>query len=349
MSLSETKLSLSILPVSCDDYPLQGLIDQLSLVPWISLVGVNADVLLAVGPPSRIHETLLTMTIPKGVRVWAYLIQRYETEAVEPLNDLVERCFTTNGGWRSLQRQQGITRPVDVLPAGLSPLGNVDRRSGRALLHIPDDVFLIVSVHRNLPYKRYDTLIQAFVELIVKHPHKPIFLMCVCDPKTLFDLFSRELKEKGVVVADYSNRLMVSTQYESLTDDQAALFYSIADCGVSCADGESSGIGVLEQMAYGIPHVVSNLVAHRAFCTADNSILVEPVVRIQGSQGEDRRLVAPTAVAQALETYVVNEPLRLAHGISAAAAATSYGWPSAVKGLIRRLDLVRQERDLDVE
>ena len=231
---------------------------------------------------------------------------------------------------------------------------------------------------RNTPHKRYDILIQAFVELIVKHPQKPIFLMCVCDKGNLFDLFADELKRKGAVIADFSNRLLVSARHDSLSDEDVGLFYKIADCGVSCADGGALGLCVLEHMAHGIPQVVSNIVAHRDICKADNSILVEPVVRIQVA-GEFVQLVSPSSVAQALETYVLNEPLRKGHGLAAAttvtaahglaaatAAASAHGLAAATvvaaahglaataatataatSSIVKRLDLLRQERDID--
>jgi glycosyltransferase involved in cell wall biosynthesis len=316
-----------------------------------------------VGDPAYVAEVLRKRTSP--TRVWVYLLQSQETLEgcyVEVLNAKADRIFATSREWRGLQRQQGITKPIDVLPPiPLLPTGTITREKGRVRLHIPEDTTILLSMNRNAAHKRYDLLIQAFVELLLKHPQKPLFLMCVCDkgpnqehaldeqtPQSeqtggyhpLFDLFARELKQKGASVADYSSRLMLSTQYDSLSDEERSLFYSIADVGVSCADGGATDLCVLDGMAHGLPHVVSHIVAHQGLCTADNSIRVEPVTRIQcGSQ--ERRLVSASAVAQALETYVTNETLRKAHGAVATTVAST-------NSLLKRLDLFRQERDIDL-
>ena len=350
---------------------LQRLTGVLAACPWLQLVPMESqetqepDLLLLVGDPAYVHDVLRARTSP--TRVWVYLLQSQETLAncyVETLNAKADRIFATSREWRGLQRQQGLTKPVEVLsPIPLLPLEGVSREKGRALLRIPEDVMLLLSMNRNAAHKRYDILLQAFVELILKHPQKPLFLMCVCDKgpnldhvldeqtqqpqqppgyHPLFDLFARELKQKGATVADYSNRLMLSTQYDSLSDEEVSLFYSIADCGVSCADGGATDLCVLDGMAHGLPHVVSNIVAHQGLCTADNSIRVDPTVRIQcGSQ--ERRLVSTSAVAQALETYVLSETTRRAHGLAAKAAL-----PTPVSSLMTRLDLLRRERDIDL-
>lgn len=367
---------------------LQRLTGTLAPCPWLQVVPIESqetqepDLLLLVGDPAYVVDVLSKRTSPTPV--WVYLLQSQETLEgcyVEVLNAKADRIFATSREWRGLQRQQGITKPVDVLsPIPLLPTDTITREKGRIRLSIPEDTTILLSMNRNAAHKRYDLLIQAFVELLLKHPQKPLFLMCVCDKgpnqehalvetmeqkqqpqqssgyHPLFDLFAREIKQKGASVADYSSRLMLSTQYDSLSDEDASLFYSIADVGVSCADGGATDLCVLDGMAHGLPHVVSHIVAHQGLCTADNSIRVDPATRIQcGSQ--ERQLVSASAVAQALEAYVTNETLRKAHG-SVAAAATAVTTISSVAGiatthpptnnLLKRLDLFRQERDIDL-
>ena len=368
---------------------LQRLIGALASCPWLQVVPIEQqkqqepDLLLLVGDPAYVSDVLRKRTSP--TRVWVYLLQSQETLEscyVEVLNAKADRIFATSREWRGLQRQQGITKPVDVLPPiPLLPTEGISREKGRERLRIPEDTTILLSMNRNAAHKRYDLLIQAFVELLLKYPQKPLFLMCICDKgpnrehaldeqtqqgqqssgyHPLFDLFARELKQKGATVADYSSRLMLSTQYDSLSDEERSLFYSIADCGVSCADGGATDLCVLDGMAHGLPHVVSNIVAHQGFCTADNSIRVDPIVRIQcGSQ--ERRLVSASAVAQALETYVLNETLRKAHrhatAVTVASATATISSTDSGKAtilhpptnsLLKRLDLFRQEQDIDL-
>jgi glycosyltransferase involved in cell wall biosynthesis len=357
---------------------LQRLIGSLTSCPWLQLVLNNEkepDIHLLVGDPAYVTEILRKRTSP--TRVWVYLLQSQETLEscyVEVLNAKADRIFATSREWRVIQRRQGLTKPVDVLPPiPLLPAEGVSREKGRERIHIPEDTTILLSMNRNAAHKRYDLLIQAFVELLLKHPQKPLFLMCICDKgpnqehaldeqtkqkqqkqqseqtggyHPLFDLFARELKQRGATVADYSSRLMLSTQYDSLSDEERSLFYSIADVGVSCADGGATDLCVLDGMAHGLPHVVSDIVAHQGLCTADNSIRVDPIVRIQcGSQ--ERRLVSASAVAQALETYVTNEPLRKAHRVATVATVATVVTVTSTNSLLKRLDLFRQERDID--
>jgi hypothetical protein len=344
------------------------------VIPIESQEPQEPDLLLLVGDPAYVSDVLRKRTSP--TRVWVYLLQSQETLEscyVEVLNAKADRIFATSREWRGLQRQQGITKPVDVLPPiFLAPAEGMTREKGRERLRIPEDTTILLSMNRNAAHKRYDILIQAFVELLLKHPQKPLFLMCICDKgpnrehvldgsgqeqqgqqgqqgsgyHPLFDLFARELKQKGASVADYSTRLMLSTQYDSLNDEERSLFYSIADVGVSCADGGATDLCVLDGMAHGLPHVVSTIVAHQGLCTADNSIRVEPVTRIQCGSHE-RRLVSASAVAQALETYVTNETLHKAHKAATVTTVTTVQQPT--NSLLKRLDLFRQERDIDLD
>jgi len=364
---------------------LQRLIGSLTPCPWLQLVLNNEkepDLLLLVGDPAYVHDVLRKRTSPTPV--WVYLLQSQETLEgcyVEVLNAKADRIFATSREWRTIQRQQGLTKPVDVLPPiPLVPTEGITREKGRDRLRIPEEVTILLSMNRNAAHKRYDILIQAFVELLLKYPQKPLFLMCICDKgpnqehalaetmeqkqqpqqseqisgyHPLFDLFARELKQKGASVADYSSRLMLSTQYDSLSDEDASLFYSIADVGVSCADGGATDLCVLDGMAHGLPHVVSNIVAHQGLCTADHLIRVEPMVRIQcGSQ--ERRLVSASAVAQALETRLLNGPVHRSASVPTAATLTTVAGiatattPPPTNSLLKRLDLFRQERDIDL-
>ena len=351
------------------------LVSELTKVPWLTLQTTeqgSTELVFLIGDPASVHAVLTTRT--SLTKVWVYLLQRYEgldPRHVEVLNAKADRIFSTNREWRTIQRQQGLVRPLDVLHAGIRVAGPrtagvrtegprtataSPRTEGRLSLGIPEEVFLILSTHRNASHKRYDTLIQAFVDLLIKHPQKPLFLMCVCAKgqdaegyHAIFDLFAQALRQKGVEVSDYSNRLLLSARYDSLTDDELGVFYDIADCGVSCADGGAVGLSVLESMAHGLPSVVSNTVAHRDICTADNSIRVDPVVRLVEDSSTQRQLVSATAVAQALETYVLHEPLRKAHAAAAAAAAAPYSESAVLTGLVKRIDLLRRERDIDSE
>ena len=124
----------------------------------------------------------------------------------------------------------------------------------------------------------------AFVELILKHPTKPILLMCICDKGEkggwwLFEIFSRELKMRGAPIERFGNRLMVSSQDMIFRDEDINIFYNVADVGISTADGEGWGLCTFEQMGVGVPQIAPNVGGYKEFCHPTNSRLVNPTVR----------------------------------------------------------------------
>jgi glycosyltransferase involved in cell wall biosynthesis len=134
----------------------------------------------------------------------------------------------------------------------------------------------------------------------------------------------------------------------TFTDDEIAMFYNIADVGLSTADGEGFGLCAFEQMGYGVPQVLSNVVGHREYCRSDNGLLVDTALRtympvcLSGIGGETR-LVDPKRFADAMEQYVLHDDIRFLHGENAKKTVAAYTWPKVTETLIRRLDILRQE------
>ena len=298
-------------------------------------------------------------------QVWTYLDQVYECQPSELLEGLqrdTDRFFVFTKEWREVLKRQGVTRPIDVLnhgfDRGLFP-ADLNRSVIRKAMGIPEEVFLFLNVNRNQPRKRHDLMLIAFVNLIVRHPSKLIFLMCVCDKGDkggypLFEIYRRELVLRGVNPEAFSNRLLVSSREMTLSDEEIGQFYSIADVGLSTADGEGFGLCAFEQMGFGIPQVLTNVVGHREYCKADNSQLVNTVLRTYmptcvSGQGGDPRLVDPHQFSVAMEKYVMEDDIRRIHGSNAKETVATYTWPKVVATLVKRLDLFRQELLVDAE
>jgi glycosyltransferase involved in cell wall biosynthesis len=293
-------------------------------------------------------------------QTWVYLDQVYRgqpPELLETLNANTDRVFCFTREWRDLLRSQGITRPVDVLAHGLdSCVRSVSKREARAALKVPEDTFLFFTANRNQPRKRLDLLVMAFVELIVKHPQRPLFLMCLCDKGekggyALFDIFARELALKGVNPEHFANRLMVAAGGQRFTDEEMNLFYSAADVGVSCAEGEGFGLCAFEQMSVGVPQVLSDVVGHREYCRPDNSLIVPTSLRYymplcMTLLGGEANAVSPVEFAKAMEQYVLHEDLRIAHGANAKKTVAAYTWTATTERFRRYLALLKEERDL---
>ena len=231
------------------------------------------------------------------------------------------------------------------------------KEEARKMLGLPQDMFLFMDLNRNQPRKRYDLLIMAFVELVVKYPTKPLFLMCICDKGEkggwwLFELYARELKLRGVPVDMFGNRLMISSQDMIFRDEDINVFYNIADVGVNTAEGEGWGLCNFEQMGLGIPQVVPDVGGFKDFCNTENSVLVKPKFRYYlptaySSVGGEASAVDPHDYCLAMEQYVNDSELREKHGKAARETVLTYKWDECVADLVKRLDEAKKEKEED--
>lgn len=291
-------------------------------------------------------------------QLWVYCDQVYTTQLqahLDILNRDADRIFTFTPYWKKTLKSQGITRPVDVLLHGFSPATHfpMPRDLARRQLQLPTDIFLFMNLNRNQPRKRYDILIMAFAELIVKYPTRPLYLLCICDRGEkggwwLFELFQRELKLRGVPVEQYGNRLIVTSQSLCFKDEEINLFYNAADVGISTADGEGFGLCQFEQMGVGVPQVVPDIGGFKEFCTPQNSVLVKPTVRYVlpngfSPVGGEAHACTPHDVCLAMEEYVLNSALRADHGKKARETVLAYTWEKACEPLRRQLEAVAND------
>jgi glycosyltransferase involved in cell wall biosynthesis len=301
---------------------------------------------------SRFLEEIRKSGIPRSFKLWVYIDQVYTTQLqshLDILNRDADRVFTFTPFWKKCLKDQNITRPIDVLGHGFEKdvFVNQDRLEIRKKLGLPQDGFILMSLNRNQPRKRYDVLLMAFVELLVKYPTKPIFLMCVCDKGEkggwwLFELFARELKLRGVPVERYGNRLMLSAQDMTFRDEDINMFYNLADIGISTADGEGWGLCNFEQMGVGIPQVVPDIGGFKEYCNKDNSVLIKPSYRLtiptaQSPVGGEAELCDPHAVCMGIEEYLLDSDKRKRHGEAAKKKVLEYTWEKATENLVKRL------------
>lgn len=302
-----------------------------------------------------IHEYLESIrkaNLPRTFKLWTYLdvVYPYPNPIfIDMLNREVDRIFCFTKEWRDILRQQSITRPIDVLPHAFEegmfyPISKVEARKAA---NIPEDAFVILNINRNQPRKRHDILIMAFTELMLKHPTRPIYLMCVCDRGDgggypLFEIFARELALRNASVDEFGGRLLVATDKTYYTDDQINIFYNLADCGASCAEGEGFGLCAFEQMGVGVPQVLSDVVGHREYCEHGKSgILVPTRIRSYLSSGNypiggETNNVDYREFARGIEQYLLDDMLRKVHGKSAKEKVMSYTWDRSLKTFLRR-------------
>lgn len=303
-------------------------------------------------------EEIRKSGIPRNFKVWVYCDQVYNTQLqayLDILNRDADRVFTFSPFWKKCLKDQGITRPLDVILHGFDSkmFFPLPKELVRKQVGLPQDAFMIMNMNRNQPRKRYDILIMAFVELIVKYPTKPIFLMCVCDKGEkggwwLFEIFQRELKLRNVPVEMFGNRLMVSAQDMIFKDEDVNMFYNLADVGINTADGEGWGLCNFEQMGCGIPQVVPNIGGFKEFCTTENSMLVKPKYRYyhpmaHSPVGGEAEVCDPHDVCLAIEEYLMDSDKRTNHGKKARETALSYTWEKAATRFIKHLEDEKQE------
>ena len=271
------------------------------------------------------------------------------------LNRDADRIFAFTPFWKQCLKDQGITRPIDVLTHGFSSntCFPMPKELARKQLQLPNDIFIYMNLNRNQPRKRYDILIMAFVELLVKYPTRPLYLLCICDKGDkggwwLFEIFQRELKQRGVSLELFGNRLIITSQNMSFKDEEINLFYNSADVGITTADGEGFGLCQFEQMGVGIPQVVPNIGGFKEFCQPNNSILVKPSVRYYvpngfSPVGGEAHACQPHDVCLGMEEYLLNSEKRTEHGKKARESVLEFTWSKSCETLIKRLKAVLED------
>lgn len=307
---------------------------------------------------AKFLEEIRKSGIPRNFKVWVYCDQVYTTQLqgyLDILNRDADRVFAFSSYWKKCLKDQGITRPLDVILHGFDSkmFFPLPKDLVRKQVGIPTDAFVLMNLNRNQPRKRYDILIMAFVELVVKYPTKPIFLMCICDKGEkggwwLFELFQRELKLRNVPVEMFGNRLMVSAQDMSFKDEDINMFYNIADVGVNTADGEGWGLCNFEQMGCAIPQVVGDIGGFKEFCNSENSVLVKPKYRYyhptaHSPVGGEAEACDPHDFCLAMEEYLMDSEKRANHGRKARETVLSYTWEKATNRLVKHLEEEKNE------
>ena len=307
---------------------------------------------------TKFLEEIRKSGIPRTFKIWVYCDQVYETQLqayLDVLNRDADCVFTFSPFWKKCLKDQGITRPLDIILHGFDNtlFYPVPRDLARKQAGLPNDALIFLSLNRNQPRKRYDLLIMAFVELIAKYPTKPIYLMCVCDKGEkggwwIFELFVRELRLRNLPVELMGGRLMLTTQDMSFSDKDVNVFYNLADVGISTAEGEGWGLCNFEQMGVGVPQVVPDIGGFKEFCNSENSVMVKPKFRyylptVFSPVGGEAKACDPHDVCMAMEEYVNDSEKRLQHGKKARETVLTYTWERAVEKLVKRLETEKKE------
>jgi glycosyltransferase involved in cell wall biosynthesis len=328
---------------------------------------VKPDIIMIYNDMSIVGKFIIEIdksNIPKTFKTWVYCDQVYNTQLqgyLDMLNMKVERIFTFTSGWKQCLKDQGITRPIDIILHGFESdvYKKIPRAEIRKQLKLPEEAFVYLNVNRNQPRKRYDIMIMAFVELLVKYPTKLIFLMCICDKGEkggwwVFELYQRELKLRGVNVEMFANRLILSSQDMVFTDNDINVFYNLADAGVNSADGEGWGLCNFEQMGVGVPQIVPKIGGFKEFCKPNNSVLVDAkhkyyLPMVYSPVGGEAWAMDPSDLCIGMEEYLLDSEKCKKHGEAARETVLGYTWERAAEPLIRRLRQEKEDKDAETD
>ena len=229
--------------------------------------------------------------------------------------------------WAKIIIEQGLTLPTDFLPHGFNPMlyYPVPKALARTYYGISPADFVILNLNRNQPRKRWDTCLKAFAEIVSRYPKEPIKMVVGTATQgawNLIEIFERELKKRGLTLADGMAHLIVIDRPQKMTDEETNILYNLADIGINTCDGEGFGLCNFEQAAIGIPQVVPKLGGFVDFFDDSCAILAEPKFSYYVDNSRD--MVCGEALlceyvdfVEAIEQYYFNKEARAAHGAKA--------------------------------
>ena len=169
------------------------------------------------------------------------------------------------------------------------PLSEQEIRSARCVLHIPENSLVVGQAGRIIPLKGQDVLLEAFSQLISKHPN--LHLLFVGAP--LFGNLEFDKQLKAFVEQQGLSDHVTFTGF--LPDVRQGL--AAMDIFVQASIETDSPISVLEAMACGLPVVVSGV--------RGTTEMVKPEVDALIFKPGD-----PKMLAHSLEQLISSAPLR---------------------------------------
>lgn len=266
----------------------------------------------------------------KNFKIVVYIDQVYlhqKKEYIQFLNEKVDFVLAFTPFWEKCATEQGITLPTDYLQHGFNKHIHypIPKFLARRFYNIKEDELIILNLNRNQPRKRWDVCLQAFAEIVKRHLGEPIKLLIATATQgawPLIDVYERELKKRGMTLADGMKHIILIDNPQQLTDEDVNILYNIADIGINTCDGEGFGLCNFQQAAVGIPQVVPAIGGFLDFFNEDNSMMIEPVVNLyidtsRDGVGGESEICSYKDFVEALDRYIKEPELRKLHGQNA--------------------------------
>lgn len=251
-----------------------------------------------------------------------YLAQKKEQiKIINAFSDYVI-CFTPY--WQTQLKRCGIEKPMDYLQHGFDRMVNypVTKELARQYYNIPMDAFVIMNLNRNQPRKRWDICMMAFAKFISMHRGENIKLLiatALTGAWNLIEVYECELSKYGISLDEGMRHLILIENPQHQTDFDVNVMYNVADVGINTCDGEGFGLCNFQQLAVGVPQIVSNVGGFKDFMDSECAILVNPTLTYYVDAGRDAvggeaELCAFDGFTQALERYYTDRELMQRHG-----------------------------------
>jgi glycosyltransferase involved in cell wall biosynthesis len=166
--------------------------------------------------------------------------------------------YTQFGAYEFIQG--GITKPIAVIPHGVTPgqFYPVDKNKARKELGLDENLFIVFNGNRNQFRKRIDITISAFAKFAVDKPNTKLYLHMGKKDQgwDVMQLFEREMKRNKL---DANNRIILTSNCDgppSVELETLNTIYNAADVGINTCKGEGWGLVSFEQAACKIAQVV---------------------------------------------------------------------------------------------
>ena len=166
--------------------------------------------------------------------------------------------YTQFGAYEFIQG--GITKPIAVIPHGVTPgqFYPVDKNKARKELGLDENLFIVFNGNRNQFRKRIDITISAFAKFAVDKPNTKLYLHMGKKDQgwDVMQLFEREMKRNKL---DANNRIILTSDCDgppSVELETLNTIYNAADVGVNTCKGEGWGLVSFEQAACKVAQIV---------------------------------------------------------------------------------------------
>jgi len=276
---------------------------------------VGPDVVMIYNDPMIIARFIQAMKFKKGetpYKLWLYVDQVYSGIAPPLMKEITtnaDRVFCFTDSWAKTFTEYGtdieipqvMEHAVDSTIFSRLPLAT--RAALRKNVGLPVEAVVFLNANRNSQRKRQDLTIMGFVELLRRHPDKPLWLLMVTtvDPQKgahydIQRIFHDQLVRAGLDTNLYAKRMAIvdTAPPNMLSDEGINQIYNMCDVGINTSDGEGFGLCQLEHLYTGAPQIVTDVGSYRSFLPTTVTQYIRPGPLVYQAAAMPLGLCAPS-------------------------------------------------------